>query len=183
MGATEKLIAHIEKHHLWHNIEVIQRNDFVCIAGSTTPNLYYIEKGSLRLFVSENQEHTIRFGYEGNIITALDSFVTGRPTVYFLQALKSTTIKVIAKPVLYRFMEKKIDVAALWTRILEELIVQQLERERDLMITSPFERYQRVLKRSPELFQHIPSKYIANYLRMTPETLSRIMKEAKCQGD
>ena len=58
--------------------------------------------------------------------------------------------------------------------MLENLITQQMEREVDLLIESPAERLKRILERSPNLFQHVPLKYIANYLRMTPETLSRI---------
>ena len=42
------------------------------------------------------------------------------------------------------------------------------------LISSPKERYERVLKRSPQLFQEIPNKHIANYLRMSAETLSRL---------
>jgi CRP/FNR family transcriptional regulator, anaerobic regulatory protein len=58
--------------------------------------------------------------------------------------------------------------------MLETLLTQQIEREVDLLTASPTERLSRVLKRSPNLFQEVPLKYIANYLRMTPETLSRI---------
>jgi len=54
--------------------------------------------------------------------------------------------------------------------------LQQMERERDLLTSSPMERYLRVKDRSPQLFQEIPNKYIASYLRMTPETLSRLKK-------
>ncbi len=57
-----------------------------------------------------------------------------------------------------------------------QLIYEQLEREKDILIHSPRKRYERVLKRSPQLFQEIPHKYIASYLRMSPETLSRIKK-------
>jgi len=64
----------------------------------------------------------------------------------------------------------------IWLEVLNQLIYQQIEREQDLLITSPIERYKRVLQRSPLLFQEIPNKYIASYLRMTPETLSRIKK-------
>jgi hypothetical protein len=63
-----------------------------------------------------------------------------------------------------------------WLKLLEQMIFQQLEREKDLLTFSPLERYKRVWKRSPQLFQEIPNKYIASYLRMTPETLSRIKK-------
>ncbi|MCY7291948.1 MAG: Crp/Fnr family transcriptional regulator, partial [Ferruginibacter sp.] len=58
--------------------------------------------------------------------------------------------------------------------LMENLVTQQIDREIDLLITSPAERLKRVLARSPNLFQEIPLKYIASYLRMKPETLSRI---------
>jgi CRP/FNR family transcriptional regulator, anaerobic regulatory protein len=54
------------------------------------------------------------------------------------------------------------------------LVVQQMQRELDLLTASPIERYRRVIARSPQLFQEVPLKYIADYLRMTPETLSRL---------
>lgn len=56
------------------------------------------------------------------------------------------------------------------------LLNSMLEREIDLLTSSPFERYNRILERSPQVFQEIPLKYIASYLRMTPETLSRLRK-------
>ena len=63
-----------------------------------------------------------------------------------------------------------------WTKILEDLVIQQIEREKDLLVSSPKERYERVLRRSPILFQEVSNRHIANYLRMTPETLSRLKK-------
>jgi len=45
---------------------------------------------------------------------------------------------------------------------------------RDRLEPSPLERYNAVLRRSPQLFQHVPLRHIASYLRMSPETLSRI---------
>ena len=71
---------------------------------------------------------------------------------------------------------KKDNKIIMWTKILEDLILQQMEREVDILTTSPKERYLRVLKRSPQLFQEIPNKYIANYLRMSAETFSRLKK-------
>ena len=63
----------------------------------------------------------------------------------------------------------------LWINSLHQLINEQIEREVDLLQSSPAKRLARVLKRSPQLFQEVPHKYIANYLRMSPETLSRLL--------
>jgi CRP-like cAMP-binding protein len=74
------------------------------------------------------------------------------------------------------FVESSAENTKIWHIMLGNLIFQQMERERDILTSSPLERYKRVLARSPQLFQEIPNKYIASYLRMTPETLSRIKK-------
>ena len=75
-----------------------------------------------------------------------------------------------------RFIQSSIEYSNTWQQMLGELIYQQMERERDILTSSPLERYKRVLARSPQLFQEIPNKHIASYLRMTPETLSRLKK-------
>lgn len=155
---------------------VIDRNEFLKVKGSIDTNVYYVESGSLRVFVLDDcEEQVIRFGYKENLIVSLDSFLTGKPSVFFIQAIKKTVLKVITKEQIDQFLKTESSMI-LWTKILENLVVQQLEREIDILTNSPKERYQRVLKRSPQLFQEIPNKHIANYLRMSPETLSRLKK-------
>ncbi len=155
---------------------VVERNEFLKVKGSIDTNLYYIESGSLRVFVLDDYaEQIIRFGYKENLIVALDSFLTGKSSDLFIQAIKKTVIKVITKQQIDRFLEVGSN-QTLWVKILESLVVQQMEREIDILTNSPKERYERVLKRSPQLFQEIPNKYIANYLRMSAETLSRLKK-------
>ncbi|MDX2190945.1 MAG: Crp/Fnr family transcriptional regulator [Bacteroidota bacterium] len=154
----------------------IARNDFLNVKGSVDTNVYFIQSGSLQVYVlNESEEQIIRFGYRNNLIVALDSFLTGKPSQYYIQAIKKTILKVITKEQLNDFLKADTN-KILWTRLLENLVLQQLEREIDLLTHSPKERYDRVLSRSPQLFQEIPNRYIANYLRMTPETLSRLKK-------
>ncbi len=155
---------------------ILERNDFLKAEGSTDTNVYYIESGSLRLFVlDEDKEQTIRFGYKDNIIVSIDSYFTGSPSGIFIQAIKKSVIKVITKQQINHFLTNPSN-RTFWIKILENLVVQQLEREVDILTNSPKERYLRVLKRSPQLFQEIPHRHIANYLRMSAETLSRLKK-------
>ncbi len=154
----------------------LNRNEFLKVQGSIDTNLYYMESGSLRIFVLDDYgEQTIRFGYKENIIVSLDSFLTGGSSDLSIQAIKKTVIKVITKEQFDKFLETESH-RYLWTKILENLVLQQMEREIDILTNSPKERYERVLKRSPQLFQEIPNRYIANYLRMSAETLSRLKK-------
>ncbi|MBW2937660.1 cyclic nucleotide-binding domain-containing protein [Aureisphaera sp. CAU 1614] len=154
----------------------LDRNAFLKVKGSIDTNIYYIESGTLRVFVLDGyEEQIIRFGYKENLIASLDSFLTGKPSELYIQAIKKTVVKVITKEQCNQFLEIEGN-RNLWTQILETLVIQQMEREIDILTNSPKERYERVLKRSPQLFQEIPNKHIANYLRMSPETLSRLKK-------
>ncbi len=156
---------------------VFERNDFILQAGAVEHNFYWIESGAIRAFyLTELEEHTIRLGYKGSLITSLTSFLNGTPSEYYLQAIRKTHLRPIPKTTFQNFIQEKPVRLQQYNRLLETIVVQQLEREIDLLTYSPVERLQRVLTRSPHLFQEIPAKYIASYLRMSPETLSRIQK-------
>lgn len=171
------LIALIEENHLVEKVVTFERNQFLKTAGSIDTNIYFIEEGSLRvLVVDADEERTIRFGYQNNILVSLDSFLTEKPSEFVIQAIKKTRVKIIPKKGLMEFIYQDENHLKLWVKILEDLVIQQIEREKDLLTASPKERFERVLKRSPILFQEISNRHIANYLRMTPETLSRLKK-------
>ncbi|UZO82397.1 Crp/Fnr family transcriptional regulator [Aquimarina sp. ERC-38] len=170
-------VKKINTQDLWDDELVIKRKEYLKLQGSIDTNLYYITTGSLRIYVvDEFEEHIIRFGYQTNFIAALDSFINEKPSDLYIQAIKKSRIKVIRKTNFMNFVRSSEENIGIWYLMLEDLILQQMERERDILTSSPLERYRRVSVRSPQLFQEIPDKYIASYLRMTPETLSRIKK-------
>lgn len=171
------IIHKIDQHHLWDKQLVLNRNDYLKTGGSVDTNLYFVVDGSLRIYVMDGfEENILRFGYKNNIIAALDSFISEKPSDLYIQAIKRTELKAIKKTTYIDFMHSSPENIKVWQDMMEDLIYQQMERERDILTSSPKERYNRVLARSPALFQEIPHKYIASYLRMTPETLSRIKK-------
>lgn len=158
-----------------HTQVELKRNAFLKVKGSIDTNLYHIDEGTLRVFMEDEfEEHTIRLGYTGNFIAALDSFISDLPSDLYIQALKKCIVTVYKKSDYIAFLNSSKEATQLWHKMNEWLIFQQLEREKDILTQSPKLRYERVLKRSPQLFQEIPLKYIASYLRMSPETLSRL---------
>ena len=174
---TETLTDLLYEYDLFEKEITLKRNEYLKTAGSIDTNVYLVTEGSLKVFIEYGaEEHIIRFGYVHNIIASLDSFLSGKPSEFCIQALRKTRVKIISKKTLSCFLSKDTERMKLWIALLEHLVLQQIEREKDLLISSPRERYLRVLKRSPLLFQHIPNKHIANYLRMKPETLSRLKK-------
>lgn len=155
----------------------LERGAYLCREGEVNTDIYFIEEGSVQVYVMEQEtEQIIRFGYKENIIVALDSFLSGKPTAFYMQAIKKCSISVLSKEQFQSFINADSAHLKLWSQLLEDLVLQQIAREIDILTSAPKERYERVLQRSPQLFQEIPHKYIANYLRMSPETLSRLKK-------
>lgn len=155
----------------------LKRNECFVFNGTTDTNVYFIESGCVKVCIDiDGSEQVIRFGYAGDLIAALDSYITGRPTSYYMTTIRACSAKVIPKSSIEAWVNESDENREAWMARLGHLIVEQMEREVDLLISSPNERFKRVLERSPRLFQEVPHKYIANYLRMTPETLSRIQK-------
>lgn len=160
---------------VWAGSREYSRNDFLISAGEVEKNIYFVKSGAVRvIYQTEFEEHTIRFGYKGSIINSIRSFYRQEPSEYYIQALKKTAVQYIPRETFMEFIGQSAEHLSVYRQMLEELVLQQMEREIDLLTYSPQERYARVLARSPQLFQEIPSKYIASYLRMTPETLSRL---------
>lgn len=175
MNIIEELYHRIDEQNLWHKSVTLKRNEYLKVSGATDTNLYYILSGSLKAYIlSDYEEHIVRFGYQGNFMASLDSFITEKPSEFYIQAIKKTELKVINKSKYVSFINQNDHNKSIWNTILQQLIVQQIEREKDLLTSSPKERFRRVFERSPQLFQEIPNKHIASYLRMTPETLSRL---------
>lgn len=150
-----------------------KKGDILTREGSIENNLFFIEDGAVKIYYqSELSEHIIRLGYNGSILNSLTSFLTQTPSELIIEVIRESNVKILKR---YHVM-KIIENSTGYGKFLEKLITEQLEREIDLLQDSPSKRLDRVLKRSPHLFQHIPLKYIAIYLRMSPETLSRIRK-------
>lgn len=162
--------------HLASEKIICQRKTILKAADTTNTDVYYIHDGAVQVYINDKtMDQVIRFGYAGDMITALDSYLTALPSPLIIQTIKKSTISIIKKSAIDAYIRQDNNMH-IWVKLLENLIVQQMEREVDLLISNPAERYQRVLARSPQLFQSIPHKYIAQYLRMTPETLSRLRK-------
>lgn len=179
MDVNQQLIFLLDTHHrpLWDREMTLKRGELLSSAGATDTNIYYVLEGSLNIYYENNNEfNSIRFGYSGSLFTSLDSFLSGKPSLYAVEAIKQCRLKVMSKDDFMEFVNSSSENLKLWNRILSYTVTSLLERELDLLTASPAERYRRVLERSPQLFQEIPHKYIASYLRMAPETLSRLLK-------
>lgn len=162
---------------IWSGKLTYARYEHLTTQGEVEKFLYFIKEGAVRAYYSDREnENTIRLGYKGNILNALPSFITNQPSTIAIEALKKTVVQRAKKEDVMQVIQSSSEIQLSWNHMLELLFLSQFEREIDLLTPSPEERYKRVLIRSPQLFQEIPAKYIADYLRMSPETLSRLKK-------
>ncbi len=156
---------------------VLSRNQRLLAAGSIERHVHSIRSGAVRVvYRTEGKEINIRFGYKDNIISSIPSFFDNSPSLFDIEALRKTTVWSVKKELFVHFVRNNTSGVDAYLVLLEQLVAQQMEREIDLLTHSPAERLNRITKRSPGLFQEIPLHHIANYLRMTPETLSRLRK-------
>lgn len=176
--SLQNILLTEEYGHLWTRRFPVKRHEFVTQEGdSKCPWLFYVENGAVRVtHTIAGEDVTIRFGYAGSLVSALPSFLEDLPVNYSIQALKASRLWAMHRKDFLAALETDAALARFWNTATVQLIREQLEREIDILTPSPAERYKRVLVRSPRLFQEIPNKYIASYLRMTPETLSRLQK-------
>ena len=161
----------------WNVEKKLKRYELLYPIGRVEEKIYFIKRGSLKICYEVNeQEIIVGFGYENTFIFDLPAFFTSKPSQFYMQAIKSCKLLGIRKADFYNMLDNNLVFAKYWRKRTEKMLLEFIEREIDILTNSPEERFQRLKRRSPEVFQHIPHKYIAYYLRMTPETLSRLKK-------
>lgn len=159
----------------WNRAVRLKRNDFLIQKGQTESSLFYVTDGRMRIFYPHKEEEIcVGFAYDHNLICSYPSFILNKPSDYYIQALSETHMMAINRSDFYGLFDQYVSIERAWRMLEEEALLGKIEREVEMLTFTPEERYSRLMERSPHIFQIIPRKYIASYLRMTPETLSRI---------
>ncbi|POY35094.1 CarD family transcriptional regulator [Solitalea longa] len=152
-------------------------NDFIMAAGQTENYLSFISSGAVRYFVLvDDKETTFDFAFANSFYCAYDSFYDRKPSQLFIQAVTDCELYSISYQNLTE-LYKQCDTARLLGQLAtESLLSKKVKRELDLLTKSPAERYLNLFSQNPKLIEQIPQKFIASYIGVVPETLSRIRK-------
>ena len=143
--------------------------------GEVCKNIYYIDKGLLRQFYYKNdKELTEHLGVENTIVMCIESLFREEPTHLLVEALEPTIIYALPKQRLEQVALHNVNIQILYRKILEEsLILSQVHADL-VRFESAQDRYKKLCKLMPQVVLRAPLVYIASYLQMTPETLSRV---------
>ena len=160
-----------------------QKGEIILKEGETCDRIYWVAKGLVRQFYYKNgKELTEYMTTENNIVMSIESLFKEEPTRQQIQAIEPTILFALPKNLLEREAVRNVNIQMLYRKILEEsLIISQIHADM-LRFESAQERYAKLVKRSPQLVLRAPLVYIASYLQMTPETLSRVRTSALLEG-
>lgn len=143
--------------------------------GEICRNISYIERGLIRQFYFKNgKEVTEHLGVDHSIFMCIESLFKEEPTRLQVEALEPTLVYALPKARLEAAAMRNVNIQMLYRKILEESLIQSQIHADLVRFESAPNRYKRLCDLNSQVVLRAPLTYIANYLQMTPETLSRI---------
>ena len=155
------------------------KNEMILREGETCTNIYWVVKGLVRQYYYKNgKELTEYMAAENTIVMCIESLFREQPTHLQIKALEPTIMIALPKAELEAVAMKSVNIQILFRKILEESLILSQHHADMLRFESAQDRYAKLVKNQPQLVLRAPSVYIASYLQMTPETLSRVRTAA-----
>ncbi|WP_109831873.1 Crp/Fnr family transcriptional regulator [Reichenbachiella versicolor] len=157
--------------------EKLGKNAPIIEMGAIENYLSFISKGIVRFYIPHiENELTFGFLFENEFVTAYDSFITRTPSPYQIETLSDTTLWRISFDDLQEIYKETKSGNLIGRRMAENMFLIKSKRELSLLNKTAEERYLDLFQERPKLLQQIPLKYIASYIGVTPQALSRIRK-------
>jgi CRP-like cAMP-binding protein len=153
----------------------VKKKEFLLENGKICHFIGFIVQGTIRHFhIKDGVEKTCDISFENSWVTDFHSFRHSTPCVMNLQAMENSTMLLIKRENLYQ-LYKECSKFETFGRLMAEQVAQRAtEIAMSLSADKPEERFENLIKKQPDLFLRVPQKYIANFLGISPESLSRI---------
>lgn len=155
----------------------LSRKDYLLKAGHVCHNIYWVQKGVLRLFYLKNEaDISTWFLKEGDIAISVKSFFHQNSSTEFIQALENVEVWYISYQELLKCIEKFPEFLMISWLITQKYYIISEQKQEPLRMARAQDKYHYLLEHLPELLLRIPSKYLASYLGINETTLSKIKK-------
>jgi CRP-like cAMP-binding protein len=153
----------------------VSKGKFLLKPGEYCKDYYYIHKGILRSYIKYGEkEITIWINPEGEITTSIRSIAGSRVSDEYIQVIENAEMVIIPFDAMRELYETFPEMNRVGRMLLEEYYAASEERVYIARIPNAQARYQHFINSRPELLNRIPLKYVASYLGITLETLSRL---------
>lgn len=154
---------------------VFKAGSYVVRAGEVNENIYIITSGVWREYCfKDGEEATIWFSVSGEITFSVWGYVGGESSHLFIESMTESSAIFISRKQLDELFSKSLSMANLGRRIIENFALLYERWHIQMWRQNALERYLSLLDEYPEVIQKIPMKYIASYLGITAQSLSRI---------
>ncbi|MDJ0592584.1 MAG: Crp/Fnr family transcriptional regulator [Pleurocapsa sp. MO_226.B13] len=154
----------------------LSKGEFVFHQGDVCEAVYFTLHGCLRSFVIKNgKEYTLFFHPEQQTFGDYESFQKQTPACFFCQAIEDCEILVFDHRAM-TFFENAPEGQKFLRFVAEDLAFFLRDKLLSLFLDTPKERYLKLLKNEPDLLQRLPQYYLASYLGIEPESLSRLKR-------
>lgn len=155
--------------------KTFQKGDFILRSGDVCRNLYYIDKGLVKLcFTKANKEFIMRFFPENALFTLLDSYLTQTPSTYEIICLEKTIITSIRNEEMQFLCKKHHSFETFFRKLVSLSALNMMKRISEMLEENATQRYEHFVEENNHLLQRITLGDLANYLGITQVSLSRI---------
>jgi len=170
--------AEIEQLSNCFEAKKIAKNDYFLKEGQYCKSVAFVEKGNFIYFqLVEGEEKVCDFAFENDWITQYKSLLGQIPSELSIKALSATEILEMKMPKIEKLAEELPKVNMIRASLAEQYFTASTQRAANLTNLDAKARYQALLKENPEIHQRVPQYYIASYLGIKPQSLSRIRSE------
>lgn len=153
----------------------VKKGEMILREGDQAKCINYIERGMTRQFYYKGgKELTEHIGTEKSIVMCIESLFKEQPTTLQIQALENCLIYSLPAKKLEEIALHSANIQILYRKILEESLITSQVHADLVRFESALDRYKRYAQTHPQVIQRAPLVYVASYLQMTPETLSRV---------
>lgn len=155
--------------------QTLLKKQFLLQEGEICEKLYFIQEGLIRCFYHQNSKEVCSwFMKEGDLIISVESFFKQKRSYESVQVLEDCTLIGISYHELQDMYKKYPELNFIGRVLTEKYYALSEQRLYSLRMQRAPERYKSLLENFSELIRRVPSKYLASYLGVTEETLSRI---------
>lgn len=156
----------------------LPKRHLLTVGGKQSHHVYFIKKGFARSYcIHEGKEVTIWFSREGDMTFAMKSLYHNEPGYEFVELLEDSILYVISIDDLNTLYTTDIDIAN-WSRVAhQECLLYMDQHHNNRLFLSARQRYEIFLKEQPDVINRANLGYIASFLGITQQHLSRLRAE------